>query len=160
MKTVLLVSALVLVSVVGSDAWAQDTTAPAGSAAAGAGTAKPKAGAAKRKPGKPGPADAAAVSDAPPPPPKKGAKPAATKPGKPAPEASAPVASGGAPRSHEVVERESHIEFDERLVHGQTAAGAIYLFQRAPSEFKSVVQPPDSFRARTTTLLASDRAPP
>jgi hypothetical protein len=59
-----------------------------------------------------------------------------------------------------VVEHESHIEFDERLVHGQTAAGAIYLFQRAPSEFKSVVQPPESFRARTTMLLGSDRPPP
>ena len=48
-----------------------------------------------------------------------------------------------------MVQRESHIEFDERLVQGQTAAGAIYLFQRGESEFRSMVRLPDSFRERT-----------
>lgn len=51
--------------------------------------------------------------------------------------------------AREVVHRESHIEFDERLVQGQTAAGAIYLFQRGGSEFRSMVKLPESFRDRT-----------
>jgi hypothetical protein len=88
--------------------------------------------------------------------PKPGAKP------KPAPvETAKPeVSTGGGPTAHEVVTRESHIEFDERMVKGQTAAGAIYLFQRAPTEFKSIVHVPDSFRDRTTRLLALRRSPP
>ena len=60
----------------------------------------------------------------------------------------APVASG-----HDVVERESRIEFDERMVRGQSAAGSIFLFQRAPSELKSIVEVPDSFRAKTVELV-------
>jgi hypothetical protein len=67
----------------------------------------------------------------------------------------APASSG-----HDVVERESQIEFDERMVKGQTAAGAIYLFQRSPSEFKSIVKVPDTFRPRTTGLLSSRRTSP
>ena len=55
--------------------------------------------------------------------------------------------------AREVVQRESHIEFDERLVQGQTAAGAIYLFQRGESEFKSMVKLPESFRDRTVRPL-------
>jgi hypothetical protein len=61
---------------------------------------------------------------------------------------------GPPPTGHQVVERESHIEFDERMVRGQSAAGAIYLFNRQPSEFKSIVKVPESFRSRTTTLVA------
>ena len=53
----------------------------------------------------------------------------------------------------EIVQRESHIEFDERLVQGQTAAGAIYLFQRGESEFKSLIQLPETFRERTVVPL-------
>jgi hypothetical protein len=51
------------------------------------------------------------------------------------------------------VQRESRIEFDERMVRGQSAAGAIFLFQRAPSDFKSIVDVPDSFRAKTVELV-------
>jgi hypothetical protein len=68
----------------------------------------------------------------------------------------APASSSG----HDVVERESNIEFDERMVKGQTAAGAIYLFQRSPSEFKSIVKVPDTFRPRTTDLLSPRRTSP
>jgi hypothetical protein len=89
------------------------------------------------------------------------AKPAA------APKATASPASSGAPAAapaassgHDVVEKESNIEFDERTVKGQTAAGAIYLFQRSPSEFKSIIKVPDTFRPRTTDLLSSRRASP
>jgi hypothetical protein len=60
----------------------------------------------------------------------------------------APAASG-----HDVVERESRIEFDERMVRGQSAAGSIFLFQRAPSELKSIVEVPDSFRSKTVELV-------
>ena len=110
-----------------------------------------------------GPAAKPAAKHADPPKPTASAKPIAPTP---APAAStlpdpakapgahaAPASSGG----HDVVERESRIEFDERMVRGQTASGAIYLFQRSPSEFKSIVTVPDSFRSRTTDLLSSHR---
>lgn len=61
----------------------------------------------------------------------------------------APVKAGG----REAVQRESHIEFDERLVQGQTAAGAIYLFSRGESEFRSMVRLPPSFRERTVRQI-------
>jgi hypothetical protein len=51
------------------------------------------------------------------------------------------------------VRQESRIEFDERMLRGQSASGVIYLFQRSPSEFKSIVQVPDSFRDRTVEML-------
>lgn len=70
------------------------------------------------------------------------------------PEAPAPAESTGGSRrsvSREVIQRESRIEFDERMVKGQTAAGAIYLFERGRSEMKSMITVPDSFRSRTVT---------
>ena len=86
------------------------------------------------------------------------ARPATRKPPKqPAPETTesagtaAPRASAEAGR--EVVEHESRIEFDERMVRGQTAAGAIFLFERSPSELKSIVEIPTSFRERTVEML-------
>ena len=56
--------------------------------------------------------------------------------------------------TRETVRQESRIEFDERMLRGQSASGVIYLFQRSPSEFKSIVQVPDSFRPRTVEILA------
>jgi hypothetical protein len=53
----------------------------------------------------------------------------------------------------ESVKQESRIEFDERMLRGQSAAGVIYLFQRTPSDWKSIVEVPDSFRARTVNAL-------
>ena len=64
--------------------------------------------------------------------------------------APAPASAGSA---RETVQRESRIEFDERLVQGQTAAGAIYLFQRGESEFRSMIKLPESFRDRTVRQL-------
>jgi hypothetical protein len=55
----------------------------------------------------------------------------------------------------ESVRQESRIEFDERMLRGQSAAGVIYLFQRTPSDWKSIVQVPDSFRSRTVQVLSS-----
>jgi hypothetical protein len=54
----------------------------------------------------------------------------------------------------ESARQESRIEFDERMLRGQSAAGVIYLFQRTPSDWKSIVEVPDSFRARTVNVLA------
>lgn len=54
----------------------------------------------------------------------------------------------------ESVRQESRIEFDERMLRGQSAAGVIYLFQRTPSDWKSIVEVPDSFRGRTVNVLA------
>lgn len=95
------------------------------------------------------------------PPPKAKPKPAATEPAErvvapardspPKRVAEEPVAPAAGGR--EVVQRESRIEFDERLVQGQTAAGAIYLFQRGESEFRSMVKLPESFRERTVRGL-------
>ena len=78
----------------------------------------------------------------------------------PAPRATARDAKPAVTAAREVVQRESRIEFDERLVQGQTAAGAIYLFQRSDSELRSMVEPPDSFRDRTVRkLLPESRSP-
>jgi hypothetical protein len=107
--------------------------------------------------------------------------PAAPRPGKPAPVAdvpqpmpdpppaaarpvpSRPVAAPAPPppkSGREVVERESKIEFDERAIQGQTASGAIYLFQRGESEFRSMIQVPDSFRERTVKQILPDAPKP
>jgi hypothetical protein len=68
----------------------------------------------------------------------------------------APAAANHAPTA----ERESKIEFDERLVQGQTAAGAIYLFQRGESEFLSMIKVPTTFRERTLgQVYAGSRRP-
>ena len=64
--------------------------------------------------------------------------------------------AGGA---RQTVQRESHIEFDERLVQGQTAAGAIYLFQRGESEFRSMVRMPESFRDRSVRPILPSSKP-
>ena len=80
-----------------------------------------------------------------PPPPPPVARPT---PGRPPPPPATPK---------EAAQRESRIEFDERLVQGQTAAGAIYLFQRGESEFRSMVKLPESFRDRTVDPVLHDR---
>jgi hypothetical protein len=98
----------------------------------------------------------------------RGRPPAQTRelPPKPAPQGTADVEVGKTksgpsdPRGsenrgaiREAVRQESRIEFDERMLRGQSAAGVIYLFQRTPSDWKSIVEVPDSFRARTTDIM-------
>jgi hypothetical protein len=85
--------------------------------------------------------------------------PAAAAPSRAPSRAEAPV-RGGAGGQREVVQRESKIEFDERMVQGQTASGAIYLFQRGDSEFRSMVDMPSSFRDRTVRELLPNREKP
>lgn len=91
-----------------------------------------------------------------PPPPVPAAAPA--RPGRPA--QAEPPAPKGAPGPGAVVQRESKIEFDERLVQGQSAAGAIYLFQRGESEFLSMVDVPRSFKERTIEKVFQGRPRP
>ncbi len=68
---------------------------------------------------------------------------------------SAAEARSSDPRTtvRESVRQESRIEFDERMLRGQSAAGVIYLFQRTPSDWKSTVEVPDSFRQRTVEVV-------
>ena len=56
-------------------------------------------------------------------------------------------------RGRDVVSRESRIEFDERSIKGQTAAGAIYLFDRGSPDMKSMISVPGSFRKRTVATV-------
>ncbi len=71
----------------------------------------------------------------------------------PARPASPPLAPKSASTPREVVRQESKIEFDERMVQGQRASGAIYLFNRGESDFHSLVQVPDSFIQRTIKTI-------
>lgn len=85
--------------------------------------------------------------------------PAAATPAREVADDPAPAPRGkGAAR--DVIQRESRIEFDERMVKGQTAAGAIYLFERGPSEMKSMVNVPEGFRRRTVSGLYPNSAEP
>ena len=111
------------ISVLPVSAWAKGKPAPAKSA-----PAKP---AAKKAPPMPTPTLVPVTTTAPPP------RPATARPG----------------NAREVVKQESKIEFDERVVQGQRAAGAIYLFQRGESEFRSMVQVPTSFMDRTIKIV-------
>jgi len=61
-----------------------------------------------------------------------------------------------APARAESLKQESRIEFDERMLKGQTASGVIYLFQRTPSDWKSIVEVPESFRPRTVEILEGE----
>jgi len=65
-----------------------------------------------------------------------------------------PRTGNSQPPLRESVRQESRIEFDERMLRGQSAAGVIYLFQRTPSDWKSIVEVPDTFRARTVNVVA------
>jgi hypothetical protein len=111
---------------------------------------KPKASAAPAAPRKAKPAASA----------KEVARPAASETGAPGKSSKAEPPRTGAAAAHEIVEHESRIEFDERMVRGQSAAGAIFLFQKSPTEFKSIVEVPDSFRAKTVELVQPRRETP
>jgi len=77
----------------------------------------------------------------------------AVKTSGPAPQDPRPVEKAAA--HADSVKQESRIEFDERMLKGQSAAGVIYLFQRTPSDWKSIVEVPGSFRPRTVEILDS-----
>ena len=60
------------------------------------------------------------------------------------------------------LKRGERVEFDGRLIEGQTAAsGAIYLFERLPSELRSMVSERRSYRREVLeTLYPNGVAPP
>jgi hypothetical protein len=75
------------------------------------------------------------------------------KPPERPPESSAPVRTPSAakaapePDTSGEIKRGDRIEFDERLIQGQTAkAGALYLFDRKPSDLRSMVHERSSYR--------------
>jgi len=70
-----------------------------------------------------------------------------------------PAAKAEPAKPGDAARRESRIEFDERMVQGQSAAGAIYLFQRADAAFSSMIAPPESFRERTLHTVYVDGVP-
>lgn len=74
-------------------------------------------------------------------------------PGQAAPSTTEARAADPRTTARESVRQESRIEFDERMLRGQSAAGVIYLFQRTPSDWKSTVEVPDSFRQRTVEVV-------
>ena len=116
--------AVCLLLLSGSNTWAAGKRKPHGRTPTHTGASKP--------------APSATVDTAPN---KGGALPVDTRPG----ETRAPT--------RESVRQESRIEFDERMLRGQSAAGVIYLFQRSPSDWKSIVEVPESFRSRTVDVL-------
>jgi len=46
------------------------------------------------------------------------------------------------------------------MVRGQSAAGAIFLFQRTPSDLKSIVEVPGTFRPKTVEMIQPNRGTP
>lgn len=61
-------------------------------------------------------------------------------------------ASGGPSDDGGSLQRSDRMEFDARLIRGQRASGAVFLFQRAPRELPSMVE------RRRTFLEASVRS--
>ena len=121
--------------------------------AAGLLLAAPNAGA--RKPSKPAASKpAAAPATAP-----------ERKPGTP-PERKGPAGGederrGPRPEEERELKRGERVEFDGRIIEGQTAAqGAIYLFERLPSELRSMVMERRSFQTEVMETLYPTAAPP
>lgn len=59
------------------------------------------------------------------------------------------------------LKRGERVEFDGRLIEGQTAAsGAIYLFERLPSELRSMVRERQSYRREVLETIYENGVPP
>lgn len=83
-----------------------------------------------------------------------GARRKASRPPEKAPE-SAPAKSE--PEAGSAIKRGERIEFDERLMQGQTArAGALYLFDRKPSDLRSMVRERESYRGEIVREIFPD----
>ena len=99
------------------------------------------------------------------PPPKAGKdQPASPRKGPPAAagaeSAAAPGDGGGAGQAAggAVVQRSNKMEFDERIVSGQTAkSGAVYLFKRVPRTLPALVAQRRSYRNRIVEPVLGDR---
>jgi hypothetical protein len=95
---------------------------------------------------------------------KKGAAAKDSKKTRPSQEAiPEPRPSNPPPEEPRVIQRGERVEFDGRLIQGQTAkAGAVYLFARVPTETRSMVKVRGSFREEIvrTVFLAPGRDDP
>lgn len=74
-------------------------------------------------------------------------------------------AAGGQAKAKAEEERDlkrgERVEFDGRLIEGQTAAsGAIYLFERLPSELRSMVRERQSYRREVLETVYENGVPP
>jgi len=59
------------------------------------------------------------------------------------------------------IKRGERIEFDERLIQGQTAkAGALYLFDRKPSDLRSMVHERESYRTEMVEQVFPQESKP
>lgn len=149
----LLVALLTTFSLVGAAPALADAARPSGQRASRIASCKP---ADKKKPG-----HSAAK------PPKGGKEPAAPEP---EPEASpaassAPTpkgATGPADEEGKTLQRGERVEFDARLIQGQSAkAGAVYLFARVATNLKSMVKERTSFRDKVVrTVYPTEEAKP
>lgn len=77
-----------------------------------------------------------------------------------APAAASPPAAGGAKADEEgrSLQRGERVEFDARLIQGQTAkAGAVYLFARVPTNLKSMVRERTTFREKIVRTVYPDQ---
>ena len=89
-------------------------------------------------------------------------KPAAKQEPAETPDTPAPAAGGGAPAAGGptdpgALQRGGRVEFDGRLVQGQTAkSGAIYLFARQRTDLKSMVRERDSYRREVLRTVYPD----
>jgi hypothetical protein len=65
------------------------------------------------------------------------------------------------PEDERELKRGERVEFDGRLIEGQTAAaGAIYLFERLPSELRSMVLERKGYRREELETLYPNGVPP
>jgi hypothetical protein len=73
---------------------------------------------------------------------------------KPAPEEATPPSPKKGQDDTRALRRGERIEFDARLIQGQTAkAGAVYLFERASTNLRSMVKDRTSFRDKIIRMV-------
>lgn len=74
-------------------------------------------------------------------------------------ESVAPPAAPATTDDSRAVQRGERVEFDARLIQGQTAkAGAVYLFARVSTNLRSMVREQSSFRDKIVRTVFSDDA--
>lgn len=86
-------------------------------------------------------------------------EPAADPASESAAPAPAPAATGGKDDEEgRALQRGERVEFDARLIQGQTAkAGAVYLFARVPTNLKSMVRERTTFREKIVRTVYPDQ---
>jgi hypothetical protein len=81
----------------------------------------------------------------------------AEKPATPEPAGGGGAPAAGGPSDPGALQRGGRVEFDGRLVQGQTAkSGAIYLFARQRTDLRSMVRERDSYRREVLRTVYPD----